>query len=426
MRRRSLLLLGTGLGLGGCAVDSEGGYGGFYPIPSAGSAAGYGAPESLGAAPARRAPLGAPSGPVGLLVPLSGQLAAIGAPLRNAAALALAEPGSPPVLVEDTAGSPDGAARAAAALTGRGARMLLGPLTAAETSAAAPAATGAGVPMLAFTNDPGAARPGVWTLGITPGQQVRALVRQAMHDGRTRFAALLPDTPFGRLMADGLSAATREAGSGPPTIRFHGGGMASINGAARALSDYAGRWGPIEAKIRAASAAGTLAGRREAAKLRKSVPPPPPFDALLLADTGEALSEVVAVLDYYVVGPPSVRIMGPALWADPRSGAGRLPGSWYAAPDPDLRRGFAAAYAARYGAPPPGLADLAYDAGALARVLAPLGDSSEALTSAAGFAGADGLLVLRPDGHVRRGLAVFSVARDGGHLVAPPPPRLPA
>ncbi len=405
-------------------MGPDGGSGGYYPIPGPGSPGGYGAPEPLGAGGA--VPAGGSAGPVGLLLPLSGQLAAIGRPMRQAAELALAEPGAPPLLVEDTGGAPEGAAQAARAVLGRGARMVLGPLTAPETQAAAALTLSAGVPMLAFTNDPAMARPGVWVLGITPGQQVRRLVAAGLRDGRTRFAALLPDSPFGRLMADALTEATREAAIGAPEIRFHAGGMASINATTRALSGYAGRWGPIEQQIRAAAATGTLAGRRKAAQLRKAVPPPPPFDALLLADTGESLQEITALLAYYVVSEPTVRIMGPALWADPRSGSGRLPGAWYAAPDPDTRANFAAAFAARYGAPPPGVADLAYDAAALARVLAPAGDSASALTAPTGFAGIDGVLVLRPDGHVRRGLAVFAVSRGGPRLIAPPPARLPA
>ena len=389
-----------------------------------GLARGYGAPEPLnsGAAPAG----GGPAAPVGLLVPLSGPLAAIGGPMRQAAALALAAPGSPPLIVLDTGGSPQGAAQAAQAAVARGARLILGPLTAPETAAAATVTQPAGVPMLAFTNDPAVAHPGVWVLGITPGEQVDRLVAAALRDGRTRFAALLPDSPFGRLMAEGLAHATAAAAVATPEIRFHSPGMASINATTRGLSDYAGRWGPIAAQIRAAAASGTLAGRRKAAALRKSAPPPPPFDALLLADTGESLREIAAVLAYYVVGPPAVRILGPALWADPRSDSGRLPGAWYATADPNARAGFVAAFGARYGAPPPNVADLAYDAAAIARVTAAAGYAAAALTTATGFAGTDGVLALRADGHVRRGLAVFAVTRGGGTLIAPPPDRVPA
>ncbi len=372
--------------------------------------------------PAGAGPGYAANGPVAILLPLTGRLAGIGQAMGQAAQLALAAPGAPPLLTEDTGGTPQGAAAAARTALAGGARLILGPLTAPETAAAAPIALGAGVPMLAFTNDPSVARPGVWTLGITPGQQVRALVRAGARQGRTRFAALLPDSPLGQLMGQALATATAAASLPSPTIRFHSGSMGSINASARSLSDYDGRWGPIEAQIRAARAAGTVEGRRQAMALRKQVPPPPPFDALLLADTGETLHELAAVLSYYVVGRPAVQIMGPSLWADPASGAAHLPGAWYAAADASARDAFVAAFAGRYGGTPPGVADLAYDAGGLARFLAANGYQAADLTAPRGFAGTDGWLVLRPDGHVQRGLAVYAVGgAAGARLVQPPP-----
>ena len=74
-------------------------------------------------------------------------------------------------------------------------------------------------------------------------------------------------------------------------------------------------------------------------------------------------------------------------------------------------------------APPPALADLAFDAAAIARVLAPgPGYSIAALTNASGFTGADGWLALRPDGEVARGLAVFLIERGGEATVLDPAP----
>ena len=410
------MVLGGSLAVSACAVGPgpESGY-----APGAYAPEGVAGPEPLGA----RVPAAAagPAQPVAILLPLTGPFASVGQPMLQAARLALEVPGAPPLLVQDTGGSPQGAAGAVRGALAGGARLILGPLTAPETVAAAPAAQSAGVPMLAFTNDPVVAKPGVWVMGITPEQQVARLVGAAAAAGKTRFAALLPETPLGQALAHGLAEATAAAGVGTPTIRFHGAGMASITSTTRSLSDYAGRWGPIEAQIRAARAAGTLAGRRQAAALGRSVPPPPPFDVLLLGDTGVALHEVASILAYYVVGPPSVQIVGLSLWADPASDSGRLPGAWYAAPEPSARAGFVQAFSARYGAAPPGVADLAFDAAELARVLAGGGYGVDALTAPRGFAGADGWFVLQPDGRVRRGLAVFAVGRGGAREIASPP-----
>jgi ABC-type branched-subunit amino acid transport system substrate-binding protein len=405
MLRRAFLLLAGTAGLAGCTT---------YPPPGAY----YGAPGTLapGQSPGQRA-LG-PGGKVAILLPLSGPHSDLGQPLLQAAQLALQQPGSPALISQDTSGSPEGAAQAARTVLAGGAGMILGPLTAPEVSAAAPIARGAQVPMLAFSNDPAIAQAGVWPLGITPGQQVGRLVAAGQQAGKSRWAALLPDTDFGRVMGSALSQAAAAAGLQSPDIRFHGSGMGPISQAVRQLSDYDARWAPIQDQIRAARAQGTAEGRRRAQELSASVLPPPPFDALLLADTGEALTELAAVLPYYFVTQPAVQFMGPALWADPRSGAGQFRGAWYAAPDPSARANFVSAYSARYGAPPPTVADIAFDAASIARVSA---TSRVPLTNPAGFSGADGWLALLANGQVRRGLAVFQVGPGGGALIQPAP-----
>jgi branched-chain amino acid transport system substrate-binding protein len=412
MRRRAFLLLGP-LALAGCASGSSGyyppgGYGAGYPNAPIGLGAGQPTPGA-----------GGRSQRVALLVPLTGPRAEFGQVLVQAAQLALAVPGAPMLDVKDTGGSPQGAAAAAHDAIAQGAGLIIGPLTSAETAAVAPVARGANTTVLAFTNDPSQAQPGVWTLGITPGQQVRRLVAAVQAAGRTQIAALLPQTDFGQAMGQALGQAATADGLPSPDIRYHGSGMASINVTTRALSDYANRRGPIDAQIKQARALNTPEGRTQARDLAKSAIPPPRFSALLLADSGEPLSEVAAMLPYYDVNRSQVQILGPMLWASPASGSGQLPGAWYAAPDPAARAGLEQSYAAKYGTSPPAVADLAFDAASIARVLgAGGGYSVGALTQPAGFLGADGWLALLPDGQVRRGLAVFRV---GGEQIAPAP-----
>jgi hypothetical protein len=116
-------------------------------------------------------------------------------------------------------------------------------------------------------------------------------------------------------------------------------------------------------------------------------------------------------------------VLGPALWDREAARVPALAGAWYAAPDPAARKPFEAAYAAKYGAPPPPLASLAYDAAGLARAAGggPVGFDATSLQRPEGFAGADGLLALLPDGRVRRGLAIFEVQPGGSHIAQPAP-----
>ncbi len=373
-------------------------YGGPSAVPLAGAAGGGGRP-------------------VAILLPLSGARADLGQPMLQAAQLALAVPGAPALDARDTGGTPEGAATAARAAIAGGAALILGPLTSAETAAVAPLARAAGVPVLAFTNDTTQAQPGVWPLGITPGQQVRRLVAAAQAQGKSSFAGLLPDSDFGHAMGNALMQDASGA-----NVHYYGAGMSAITAAARDVSGYASRRGPLDAQIRAARALETPEGRKQAQDLSRQSVPPPPFDALLLADSGTPLAEIASLLPYYDVYAGAVRILGPAQWGLPGSGAGAFPGAWYAAPDPTARAGFDQAFTTKYGNSAPPLADLAFDATAMARALdTRQGISVAALTQPQGFAGSDGLLILLPDGHVRRGLAVFEIQRGGAQMTEPAP-----
>lgn len=408
MFRRAFAMAFVTLALAGCGVSSG-------PTPRGGLSA-----RSLPATPSTVAP---PGRTVALLAPLSGSNAERGRALANAAQLALSPPGSPALDVRDTGGTPQGAAQAARAALAAGAGMIIGPLTGPETAAVAPLARAAGVAVLAFTSDPAQAQPGVWTLGIMPAQQVRRLVAATAAQGKSRFTAVLPDDDFGRAMAAALADAIREASLPPPDIHFHAGSTAAINATMRAVSAYDSRRGPVDAQMRAARAAHTAEGRRRAAEIARTPIPPPPMDALLLADTGERLGTIASLLPYYDLDPPAVRVLGPALWAAPVARAdAALRGAWFAAPDPQARAGFDAQYQAQFGAPAPGLADFAFDAASIARVLAGEGGySAAALTRPEGFAGVNGVLALQPDGTVRRGLALFEIRRGSIEMIEPAP-----
>jgi len=234
---------------------------------------------------------------------------------------------------------------------------------------------------------------------------------------------VLPESEFGRALAAALADAAASGGLGQPDIHFHDGTTSSINTTMRNVAAYASRRGPVDAQIRAARSARTAEGRREAEQLGRTAIPPAPMDALLLADTGERLGTIASLLPYYDLDPPAVRVLGPAIWAAPASRADAdLRGAWFAAPDPAARAGFDAQYQAQFGTPAPGLADFAFDAAAIARVLAGEGGySAAALTRPEGFAGVNGVLALQPGGQVRRGLALFEIRRGRADLVEPAP-----
>jgi len=186
----------------------------------------------------------------------------------------------------------------------------------------------------------------------------------------------------------------------------------------------------IVAQIKAAEELNTAAGRAAARKLQLQPIPPPAFNALFIgAFTPEELAEIATLLPYYSVNTPQVLLLGPALWANVATAMASKTvynGAIYAAPDPAAAASFDAKYQTAYGSAPPAIADVGFDAAAIAGLLAADDYSVSALTSPAGFAGTDGVLQLGPDGQVQRGLAVFQVAPGGPVILSPAPATLAA
>jgi ABC-type branched-subunit amino acid transport system substrate-binding protein len=352
---------------------------------------------------------------VAILLPMTGPQAALGQSMLQAAQLALGKDG-PQLDVQDTGGTPTGATNATRNAIAAHDTLIIGPLTAPETAAAA--AVAMGVPILAFTSDRQQARPAVWTMGIQPDQQAERLVQVLAAHGKTRIAAVLPDNIFGTALAAGLSRAGSQLAQPPSIRRYMTGSRAGLEQALRDATGYDQRRGAIEARAKAAKDAGGDDADAAAAAIRAETPPPPGFDALLLAESGALLQATSAALANDDIHIPEVQVVGPATWAREASNLKGLAGAWYAAPDPAAREDFVRAFTARYGTAPNPLADLAYDAARLARsaVAAPI-----ALTRPQGYAGVDGPFILLPDGTLRRGLAVFAVGPNGAQIVEPAP-----
>ncbi len=364
-----------------------------------------------------------------LLAPLTGNLAPVGQALVNAAKLAFPANSSPALDIRDTGGTPQGAAAAAQAGLAAGDGIIIGPLTSAETQAVAPIAHSAGVNVLAFTNDGTVAAPGVWPLGITPAQQVQRVMQVAANAGRTQLAALLPDNDFGHHLSDAITAETAQLGEPAAQITFYQPGFSGVNQAVEQISDFANRGQSVMDQIKQAQDLGTAAGREKANELRHQQIPPPSFNALFIGATDpNTLAEMANFLPYYDVNPPQVQFLGPALWsniAPQMANQSVLVGAMYAAPDPAAAATFVGKYQAAYGAAPPAIADVAFDAAAMARLAAGQGGyTADVLTAPAGFTGTNGLLALRPDGTVKRGLAVFSIAAGQPAITSPAPTSL--
>jgi ABC-type branched-subunit amino acid transport system substrate-binding protein len=330
---------------------------------------------------------------VGLLLPLSGDNAALGESLLQAAQMALFEApdNNVALIVRDTGDSPFGAAEAAKSAVRDGAELLLGPVFGASVKAVSPVADATGINVVSFSTDRSIARPGVFVMGILPNLQVQRAVGYASRQGLQRIAALLPQSAYGQTIRDALQAAARTSGAQIVRVDFYDPRVADASPAVSQLGQFIASGGVV--------------------------------DALLVPEGDERLDGIVSQFSGFGIDPLKVRLLGSTLWlgATPWSGARvaanpALSGSWFVAAPMDRWSDFQKRFRAAYGSDPEPRASIAYDATLLAILLAGGSNgpdfSTTALTDPAGFAGVDGIFRFNGNGTVERGLAIMEV-RDG-------------
>jgi ABC-type branched-subunit amino acid transport system substrate-binding protein len=336
---------------------------------------------------------------VALLLPITsfGTTPGVAKALKQAAELALFDFDNPSVSLvpKDTRGTPEGARAAAESAIQDGAELIIGPLFAQEVSGAAPVARQANVPMIAFSSDEKVAGSGVYLLSFLAGRDVPRIVAYAIAHGKPNFALLVPQSPYGRV-AEEVFAKTVGRSGGQTVVR-----------ATFPPNDANAMLGPV----------------RQVANAIKSGQK---VDALFLPASPEDLQSLAPLLTSADVTSARVQFIGTGQWDYPNIGREKaLLGGWYPAPDPKGWSNFTASYAKTYGAAPPRIASLAYDAVSLAVSLSqnPPGQryTPAQLTRASGFAGVDGLFRLLPDGTSERGLAILEVREYGPQVLEPAP-----
>ena len=369
---------------------------------------------------------------VGLLLPLTGNLAREGAALLDAAQLALFDVADEHFMLEprDTGGTAEGALRAAQDLLSGGATLLLGPLLSEEVRAVTPMARTAGVNVVAFSTDTDVAGNGVYLLGHTSRQQIDRLIGFAYESGLKRFAVLAPSTAYGRAVAGQMRVAVTALGGDFTRVAFYAADASDADEVVRGLADYDRRHGALLGQRKALSQRDDEISQRALRRLKSlDTLGDVSFDALLLPDGGESLRQVVPLLPYYDIDPLKVRFLGTGLWDNPETlGEPTLIGGWYVGPPPEARAGFIGRFEDTYGYTPHRIATLAYDATALAAALACRAGraafDAEALGSPRGFLGAGGIFRFSAEGLPERGLAVLEIiGREDVIVVSPPPNR---
>ncbi|MCY4038963.1 MAG: penicillin-binding protein activator [Hyphomicrobiales bacterium] len=349
---------------------------------------------------------------VGLLLPTGArqaELARVAADMRNAAEMALFSLDMDEIVLLpfDTKGTPAGATAAMEQAIDSEVDIVLGPLLASAVSAVSPLASERGITMIAFSSDSSIQEDHVLLLNFSPEQDVERILAFAHNQGIRDYAALLPDTPYGRRVEFILRRHILTTSSTLHGVEFYERVIDGPYEPARRLGELGGE--PV-----------IVDGEQQK--------PPPPFGAMLLADNGQMLRIAASALAYFDIGPPNVQLLGTHLWDNRETFfEPALQHGWYPAARSRDSELFVRRYEEIYGGPPDRLAGLSYDAVSLVGLLIREGGSwlkedapPNVLLRPGGFAGIQGLFRFLPDGRSQRAIAIWEIEEGNAILLQAP------
>lgn len=325
---------------------------------------------------------------VGLLLPLSGEQAALGKAMLQSAQLSLMSSTADALelLVEDTKGTKEGGREAAQKVVAGGARLILGPVFSDAVIGAGEVARAAQVPLVSFSNNQAVAKPGVYIVGFDPGAQLERVLRFAAKKGLTRVATYVPKDANADL-ADRIVKAL------------------------------------VQERVITSTGVVTYEPQNPGLVTRK---PGVGTQAVLIPEGGQNLVRIVEALLYHDTSFDQYKLLGSGQWDGPAAKARHeIRGGWFAAPVPSARVDFEARFKNTFGYVPPRLSTLSYDAVSLARALV-LRFKAQAFTAQhletpQGFLGIDGPVRLRANGVSERAMAVLEVGPSGFEVIDPAP-----
>lgn len=343
---------------------------------------------------------------VGLLLPLSGDSAAVGNAMLDAAMLALNDiymsvpsdniKSQIILMPRDTGNSANSTAAAAEAVIADGATFIVGPLFSQAVTAMKPLVKSKNVPVISFSNNKLVAEPNIFTYGYLPEQQVKHIAEYAYLHNFQRIALLAPNDAYGQKVRDEISSVYSKKG-----------------GTVSPAELYA----PSQANIEAAVAR-LMAAYNNTGEDKK-------FQALFIADGGYNLKNLINALGRNNFDFEKIKIFGCNLWDDPEIGnIAQMQGAWFPGAPQHPYAVFEKRFSAAYGYKPTRLSSLSYDVISLLANISMGSDSGTIdvtkITNQDGHIGpANGLYRLRADGSSERKLAIMEVTPTGFKVVEP-------
>ena len=149
-------------------------------------------------------------------------------------------------------------------------------------------------------------------------------------------------------------------------------------------------------------------------------------DAIFIPISAKNLSPVLTSLAAAGLTHDKAQYISTGVWDDDTTRQiPELDHAWYPSADPARLQSYSQHYAAQYGAVPPRLSALSYNAVAMIAILEKQSITDPfnkiVLTNPSGFEGVDGLFRIMPDGSVRRALAIVEIQNHQPTIIQSPP-----
>lgn len=351
---------------------------------------------------------------VGLLVPLTGRYAALGAEIRRGAEMALFQAANKTVqlLFLDTMG---GKKAADAAMTGieNDVDIFIGPLFTPAVLAARSVAAQHQIPMLLLSNNRAVVAPDSWLLGYLPEQQLDGLLGHAVGLGKSKFAIIAQDAAFGQRLLAHATSRLNDFGLQPEAVRI--------------LSDS-----EVKDEISLKQAIREFSRYQPLAS--DQLPADSPYDSVIFAGDPEFALRIAPLLAYYDVGPDRALFLGNALWNQAQLlNEPSLQGGVFAIRTSQFDSKFIASWQAIWRQTPGELSRLGFDALALVAALSKTDNGqirsnpgywAKKLVTRKGFQGYSGAFRLLPDGSNVRAYELRQIRNGQSQLIKAAPDKI--
>jgi len=318
---------------------------------------------------------------IGLLLPFSGEQKELGRAIYNSLEMALFETQSKNIklIFRDSGDTDKKAISAAKELEKEGVSILIGPIFSSQASVIRKEINKK-IPIFSFTNDESIKKPGLWVLGFSPEQQIKAIFKEIQNNSIKNIAIIVPNSFYGE-----ISLQESRKQSIKNNIKIHHIYLYDI------LSNNFSDLGKLLYKEKNTE-----------------------YNGLLIIASGKQLKEIAARAQYRGINPKKIKYFGISGWNNPEVlDEPALLGGHFIAPQQSSFEAFVSRYFKIYNSTPIEISGLGYDILALCSIALKqttnMPDFINFLTKPSGFNGIFGFFRVDKNGSILRKFVSYKV-----------------